>query len=447
MIEGFSRKLYFNGKHLPPAFLVSLLLLGLLYPFKGVGVTNQAQALEGRGIWVHPYYFSSDPEKGASEIKGNFTLYKSLNLNFILYLVKDPYSWVYYNSSINPVNPSYLWDPLNIAIKEARALGLELHAWFCVFPEGDTETQDHGLLWERPDLAMIDFDGKPVAWACPAKKDVRSYEMSLILEVATKYDVDGIHLDYIRYPNSKVCYCDYCRLEFGREYGFNPKTKPDDPLWINWKCAQISSFVNETYTRVKQIKPHLKVSAAVFYNLQSAISGVHQNWKNWADGGHIDFLTPMVYIPSVTDFQNSIDNIMRTTEWKVPVYAGIGLYRLPNAGVLLDQIDITRMWGTQGQVLFCCHYLKEDYIEALRDDPYSEPTLPPHRDAEAQKMALAQGQARYEITILTLEKMRRELDNMQRTLSLTQVWALITTCCAVVCALWLISNRRERDIQ
>jgi len=431
------------------AMLFSLLLLGQLGSLtvhREVSATSaQPFSLEGRGIWVHPSYFSPDPELGPSEIRDTFALYKSLNINFILFLVKDPRSWVYYNSEINPVHPNYRWDPLNVSIREAHALGLEIHAWFCVFPEGISEMQDHGLLHERPDLAMVDIDGNRVPWACPAKEEVRDYEMSLILEVATRYDVDGIHLDYIRYPNSKVCYCDHCRSEFKKKHGFDPLDKPEDPLWISWKCSQVSRFVNETYTRIKRIRPELKLSAAVFRNPQGAVTSVHQDWRSWIVGGYIDFVAPMAYIESLQDFQESVENILSSVNWRVPVYVGIGLHKLPDAEALLDQVYVTRVWGAQGQVLFCCHHLKEEFTEALKNGPYSDSASPPHRDYEDEKESLVQGQARYEATLLTAERLEKTLKEMDRTLIITRIWAVAATLTAAACFLWLVLERRRRS--
>lgn len=429
--------------------LTFLVLLGLLtqsFKVKGVA-TDQPQALEGRGIWVHPYYFSSDPVKGTAEIKRNFTVYKALNLNLIFFLVKDPRSYVYYDS-LNPVNPDYGWDPLHVAIQEAHKLGLELHAWFCVFPE---EGENHGLLWERPDLAMVDIDGNRVAWACPAKQDARDYELSLILECATKYAVDGIHLDYIRYPHSRVCYCDHCRLEFSAQYGFDPGAKPDDPRWISWKIAQISSFVNETYTKIKQIKPQIKVSAAVFRGIESAKSGVYQDWGDWIEKGSLDFVAPMIYTPSVEEFRASIDAIVKTVQWKCPVYAGIGLHRLTEATTLLEQVEASKCWGVQGQILFCCHWLNEEFTEALNREPYSEPATVPHQNTETKNLALAQGQARHEATTYMFEKANQELarvkGNFQRTSSILEVWAIAATLCTIYFILGHFVGKRRKEFQ
>ncbi|MGC8999318.1 MAG: glycoside hydrolase family 10 protein, partial [Candidatus Bathyarchaeia archaeon] len=337
------------------------------------------------GIYVYASSFENP-----DSIRDAFELFKCFNINMIFFLVKDPWKLsadegnVYFNSSLRPFRRGWDWDPLRVAVDEARRLGLELHAWFNVFRDP--------YLAKNQSLAMKYCNGEyDQEWACPANPIVRSNLLKLIEEIVAKYDVDGIHLDYIRYNNSSACYCKYCVEAYTNETGKPPPHSPEDPdwdHWTKWRIKQISSFVNETYNLVKGLKPHVKVSAYVKSRIYDAISGVFQNWTEWVHGGYVDFLVLGAYTKDIEDFKKRVNEVLKVTEWKVPSYIGIGLHefnetRDPES--IIEQVNVTRTLGAEGQVFFryfkpCepkyCN-LTEVLWEALKS-VYQKPSLTPH---------------------------------------------------------------------
>jgi uncharacterized lipoprotein YddW (UPF0748 family) len=318
-----------------------------LFPVRAENYASSEPPVEGRGIWVYATSF-----KNAEELIGNFSLFKSLNLNIVFFLVKG-WKPVYFNSSIRPMQPTD-WDPLKVAVEKAHELGLELHAWFVVFRDP--------YLAENRSLAMTYSDGTvDPSWACPANPAVRSHLLRLIEEIVTKYDVDGIHLDYIRYNNSRACYCEYCREAYKNETGREPPLNSSDPDWDNWttwRIRQVTSFVQEAHSLIKSLKPNVKLSAYVLSNISDAVHEVFQNWTDWIQKGFVDYLVPGAYTNNKEEFEKrlaEVVGVLNTTNWKVPTYIGIGLHefnKTRDPSLIAEQVNRTRTRGVEGQVFF-----------------------------------------------------------------------------------------------
>ena len=95
-----------------------------------------------------------------------------------------------------------------------------------------------------------------------------------MLEVARKYEVDGLHFDYIRYPDRDKCYCDGCRSRFEQHTGKQVANWPTDcysgelrDAYTQWRCDQITRLVKAVHDEAKQIRPGIAISAAVFGSL------------------------------------------------------------------------------------------------------------------------------------------------------------------------------------
>lgn len=353
---------------------------------------------EGRGIWVWASSFNSDPIVGRLQLHEAFKNFSDLNFNFILFLVKSSDGWLFYNSSTGPVHPNYTWDPLKVAVEEAHQLGLELHAWFCIF-------LDRKLAKERPDLAMVDANGNiSTEWICPIKREVREYLEGLIREVASNYEVDGIHLDYIRYPNRNYCYCNECRENWLRQHPEIPwPPDPQNPTFMQFRQEQITSFIEEIRMMLKGINPKIKLSAAVLPIPDDAVNNRMQNYPEWAENGIIDFITPMTYTNKSQELEEWLKEIIKAVKGKTLIYAGIGLHRVIEAPDPLEefkrQINVTRTikvivncsaLGVDGQALFRYKYLDPFYdiighlYNQTANTPHSEEIPPeigtPHLD-------------------------------------------------------------------
>ena len=225
------------------------------------------------------------------------------------------------------------------------------------------------------DLQSPQWEG---IYLAPTHPEVNPYLLSVFLEVAKKYDVDGIHLDYIRLQNEIYGYNKEGMKEFDNIYNVNPRDivrgiistrfgwSQDfvDSMYIAWdqyRMNAVSGLVKETYERIKLIDENIDLTAAVKPNLLDAKNRWFQEWNKWIDEGFIDYVVPMNYFKEISDFNNSIQ-IMKSyisTEDLDKIIIGIATYN-QDAQSAADKVLLTRLNGFQGVSVFSWDSHKEN---------------------------------------------------------------------------------------
>ena len=121
--------------------------------------------------------------------------------------------------------------------------------------------------------------------------------------MVTKYKVDGLQLDYIRYPfnnkGSEMGFNWLGRQKFERETGMSLDRLDDDTrqLWIAWKVNNVSSFVKDISETLRAASPGIRISAAVYaLPKRMRIGAIQQEWETWVANGWVDTLNPMTYV-------------------------------------------------------------------------------------------------------------------------------------------------------
>jgi len=204
-----------------------------------------------------------------------------------------------------------LFDPLDYFIKKGRAADMEVHAWFTVFVitgHDLTVFDSTHVYFSNPDWVTTDYSQTPMNYellegaffdlGIPA---VQNYTFNVLMDIVANYDIDGVHLDYIRYP--------------GQDYGYNKqaveKYKQDIKLqdaknWQNWKEKQVNNFVQKVYDKVKAISEHLQITAAVLTDPDDAREYYSQNWLEWLEQGFIDKVYLMAYTTSTSHLEKQL---------------------------------------------------------------------------------------------------------------------------------------------
>ena len=189
-------------------------------------------------------------------------------------------------------------------------------------------------------------------------------ELNAIIEIVRNYDVDGIHLDYIRYPGSHACYCQECRKRFmltTRQYitdfpvSVLPKTGQHGEVYTEWRAQQITRLVRLIHKRVHEIKPNIKISAAVFGSYPSCVTSIGQDWIAWAKAGYIDFVCPMNYTEDSKYFTDLLEKQLALMPKGVAIYPGIGATAsnsLLTPDAVIGQIHLARFLGASGWTIF-----------------------------------------------------------------------------------------------
>lgn len=275
------------------------------------------------------------------------------------------------------------WDPLKAAVKLAHERGMELHAWVWTFA---TANQRHNIILNQPrnylgpvlsrhpDWAITDRDGSRFHYNSgkvfldPANRGVRYYLSSLFEEIATEYDVDGIHLDYIRYPfqdptgKMNYGYGIAAREKFKEMTGIDPLIlTPQDAMWSQWskfRIEQIDSFVSSVAQNLKQKRPELILSTAVFpMPRQERLFKIQQHWEEWVRQNWIDMLVPMTYAEDTEHLKKLTGPVWQgSTNGNTLILPGIRLLNIADV-VALDQMQFLRGMATEGYALFAAENL------------------------------------------------------------------------------------------
>jgi len=275
----------------------------------------------------------------------------------------------FYPSKVLPVAPGAAQgrDELAEAVKAAKQYGIELHVWrinwvlFYCPPdvlaryerEGRLMRNAEGKLAREDPTISSDF---MVDWLCPSQPANRKLEKEAMLELVRKYDIAGIHFDYMRYPKPDYCYCEHCRAEFEKSLGKQVERWPQDVLeggpyaerYADWRRGLETSLVSEISEEAHRIKPGIFVSLAAWPDLSVARNRVLQDWPAWVQAGALDFICFMDYTVKADELRKRLASHRQLIHGQIPVYAGLGSFLMKDPETLIDQIQLARSEAADG---------------------------------------------------------------------------------------------------
>ena len=314
-----------------------------------------------RAIWVTRWDYKSP--RDIARIMENC---RDAGFNTILFQVRGN-GTVFYKSRIEPWadelggrDPGF--DPLKVACREAHRRGLSIHAWVNVMPgwRGKKPPKNPRQLYHaRPDWFWRDARGhrQPLGWYAslnPCYPEVRQYLVSVMREIVEKYPVDGLHLDYIRFPNEwndsyprGARVPDYPRdprtlLMFKRETGHTPESSPS--RWDQWRSEKVTEVVAAIRSMMAEVNPQVKLSAAVGPVPERAKKRHFQDVRRWLAMGLLDAVYPMNYESDLRSFTERL-GIWSGMRPGVPVVVGV-MFDKRHADLVVDQIDRIRRSGS-----------------------------------------------------------------------------------------------------
>ncbi len=195
---------------------VALVMLALLATC-GVGPASQVLAAgELRAAWLHGRECRTP---GAADLMLDRA--ETLNLNALFVLVFAHRGHALYRSDMVPMIEGVEdgFDPLGYLVEEGHRRGLEIHAWFVNGSYG--WGAEDGILEEKPEWRAMDLRGLRTDWYDLCQPDVREWQARAMCEVVERYDVDGIHFDYVRFNNKSVCVGPACARNASAEIGLD----------------------------------------------------------------------------------------------------------------------------------------------------------------------------------------------------------------------------------
>ncbi|MGL4593114.1 MAG: glycoside hydrolase family 10 protein [Thermoguttaceae bacterium] len=295
----------------------------------------------------------------------------------------------HYKSDVLPTSSQYekYGDQIEQAVRAGKKYGIEVHVWKVNYNASNAPKEFLEQMKKEGRLQKKQ-DGEETPWLCPSHPKNQKLECDAMVEIAKNYDVTGIHFDYIRYPGDDSCFCDGCKERFGKhlaEKGFAPIQNFVQECtrgklrnqFDSWRCDQISKLVERVYKEAKQVKPSIKISAAVFPQFPSCKNWVLQDWVLWCESGWLDFLCPMNYTDSPMQFAGYVESQQKLTNKKIPIYPGIGatatgLGLSPEEVAM--QIEIARKSGATGFTIF---NLDQNTMNVIPPALVKGPTKPP----------------------------------------------------------------------
>ncbi len=303
----------------------------------------------------------------------------------------------YYDSGIEP--PGFdvpeNFDPLAYLIERTRRSDIKIHAWVnmsFILNAGDYPPVKQHIFYSHPEWATYDIKGRPITdysekelrknllegyFLDPALPQVKKYLNSIIVDILTRYRVDGLHYDFIRYPYSGYSpyykknlsdfgYNPLVMKNFIKRYGFDPRKKCSDTqkkIFNQFREDQITRIVEENTQSAKLINPDIIISAAVMPRYDWGIRVYFQNWPLWLKRGYIDIACIMSYTGKNKVFDNYLE-YARRTKMQNKIFMGIRVKKNTPIRVTLDQIKKTYVNGMRGYILFSFNH-DEDYLERL----------------------------------------------------------------------------------
>ena len=296
----------------------------------------------------------------------------------------------FYNSDIVPKHPKIdpSFDPLEYAVTLGQALGIEVHAWmntYILWSSKSTPKNINHIYYTHKDWAETNMHGKSdiqiklselqsPQWEgiflAPTHPDVNPYLLSVFSEVFEKYDVNGIHLDYIRFQDEIYGYNKKGMHVFDEIYNINPRDivrgiistrfgwnqEFVDSMYIAWdqyRRDAVTDLVRKTYEKINIIGKNISLSAAVKPNLVDSKYRWFQEWDKWIEEDIINYVVPMNYYKEIHDFNRSVQ-IMKSNlniNDLSMVIMGVSTYN-QDAQSAADKILLARLNGFQGISVF-----------------------------------------------------------------------------------------------
>ena len=363
---------------------------------------HPAPKYEVRGVWITtlggldwPKTKATSParrEQQKQELCQILDQLKAANINTVLFQTRIRGS-VIYPSKIEPWDVSLTgqfdkdpgYDPLAFAIEETHRRGMELHAWVVTVP--GFKTKDAGkmgaksLLKTHPDLLKKHNDMYYLDPGLPGSDD---YLTNICKEIVGRYDVDGIHFDYIRYPENAESFPDAATYKkFG---GKQSKT--------DWRRSNITRMVSKAHKAVKALKPWVRLSCSPvgkFRDMRrfssygwNAYAAVYQDAQGWLRQGIMDLLFPMMYFQGNHFYPFAVD--WQENSYGRPIVPGLGIYFLSprekdwDLGIIQRELCYMRQQSLQGQAYFRSQFLTDNtkgLYDYLKTAYYPYPALLP----------------------------------------------------------------------
>jgi uncharacterized lipoprotein YddW (UPF0748 family) len=361
------------------ALYIYLIIINILI---NIGVSSDINSQNIRGLWVVRDALTS-PQK----IDSLMTLARACGFTDLYVQIRGRgdafYNSKYESKAESIKDPNF--DPLAYILKLNHTDSIRIHAWLNVFYVWSKDTlprdqnhivnqnkswlaqpKDHADLLKNYPNAVKDANIEGL-YVSPLHPQAQTHFLDIVKDILQNYRVDGIHLDYIRYPDQSFDFHPGVVKGFRNRYVLNPEqflTNPEvfaqkfslagyEVFYYHWRrylMDGLSDFVRRISLTVKKYSPDLIVSAAVKPDIIIAHWNYYQDWDRWLREGWLDYAVPMNYINDSKIFRERLNQYLdKLPEEKYLV--GIALYNQPVNDAIRKIAQVQAM-GNAGFVLF-----------------------------------------------------------------------------------------------
>jgi len=317
------------------------------------------------------------------------------------------------------------WDPLADLLARAASRGLEVHAWInvnLVAGATDLPTNRAHVIHRHPEWVMVPRELAPrltrmrpsdpaylaaiAQWTrrhaaqveglytSPVPEAAQQHIVDVVRHLVQTYPLDGVHLDYIRYPGSEFDYsrgtldafraslaghlppADLARLDARAARDPLVFTVAEPARWLAFRQDRLTHLVGRLRATVREALPAARVTTAVWPDGADAVGRKMQNWPAWLRAGLIDAVCPMMYTTSAATFARQLADLAQQPEGRV--WPGIGVYRI-SADEAAKRVVAARAAGFRGVLLFSYDSMTSGvgqaspYLATLRRDVFATP--------------------------------------------------------------------------
>lgn len=360
-----------------------ILILGMVVaPLHQVDTVyaEEAQTNPMRAIWLRPKEINKkqveDTVQKLADCGINTIYLESVYNGFTIFPVEYDYTYQ---------NPMYGgFDVLGAYVEACHSRGMQIHAWVESFFIGMQRANSGGPVYKaKKDWLLTDRDGNnwedtmygKMYFLNPARPECREWIVGLYEIMVTNYDIDGVQLDYVRYPektkDKDYGFDDYTIKAFQEEKGvdFDPREVKQNSfeadVFAQYKRNQVTKFVEMCSTRLREIKPDLLLSLSVYPFYNDGVKNFMQSAEEWMKKGYGDLLFPMAY------YENAVKNLT-TQSIKVandsPANTVIGISTQNNFTVESVKNQVQTVLDSGAGVAFFEYetFFSEGYADALK---------------------------------------------------------------------------------
>ena len=349
--------------------------MSISYPSLVAGEDEKVSPLNDRYLWVIRDVLKS---KRSIDDMVNFAIEKNINHLFVQVRGRGDSFYESQFTSRSQILSEGEFDPLAYLLDTANGKGINIHAWVNVYilwsskslPNDERHILHMQQQWldtteewpvdvgKKLDMVAVNNNNEGL-FLSPNHPDVNGYLIKVFRELITNYDIDGLHLDYIRYQEAEYGRNPYAIARFKSESGNDPgpwflemerSTIASQRLianmkrWNNFKRKAVTSLVKDTRALVNEVRPDCIISAAVKPNLYIARERYFQEWNVWLAAGYLDWVVPMNYSSKKREFARNIDVIDDNfpKKYREKIIMGIALHN-QTPSEASDKIKFSRL--------------------------------------------------------------------------------------------------------